>query len=156
MGLPMEIIFGFQLATRFRKPTLEEWVHMGEDSSSKLGEQCMSNIPTMVHDAEYKERSYHQTKKDLKKHLRHRDRHVKASGEHGTPAWKLSGTQGTAYWWERNEGPLPPLWPRCNFIHPKADQSLSLNARSCRLQVKRSCRATRMWFPRAQTGSLRG
>ena len=28
---------------------------MGDDSSSNLGEQCMANIPTIVHDAEYKD-----------------------------------------------------------------------------------------------------
>ena len=39
----------------FQKAYLEEWIHMGDDSSSNLGEQCMANIPTMVLDAEYNE-----------------------------------------------------------------------------------------------------
>ena len=55
----------------------------------------------------------------LKKHLRHRDRHGRKSGEHGTPTWKISGTQGTASFWERAEAPPPPPRPRCNFFRPK-------------------------------------
>ena len=29
--------------------------------------------------------------------------------------------QDKAYFWERIEAPLPPLWPRpkCNFTHPR-------------------------------------
>ena len=27
--------------------------------------------------------------------------------------------QDKAYFWERNEAPLPPLQPRCNYIHPR-------------------------------------
>ena len=47
---------------------------MGDDSSSNLGEQYMANIPTMVQGAEYKDCTT-KKKNDLKKHLRHRDRH---------------------------------------------------------------------------------
>ena len=32
--------------------------------------------------------------------------------------WKNMG-EGTASFWERTEVPLPPLRPRCNFIHPR-------------------------------------
>ena len=42
-----------------------------------------------------------------------------AGGEHDTPTWTLSGTQGTASFWERTEAPLPPRRPWCNFILPK-------------------------------------
>ena len=42
-----------------------------------------------------------------------------ACGEHGTPTWKISGTQGTASFWEKAEAPLPPPRPRCNFLHSK-------------------------------------
>ena len=38
--------------------------------------------------------------------------------------WKPTWLQGTAYFWERNEAPLPPLRPRCNFIHPRQLSSL--------------------------------
>ena len=33
--------------------------------------------------------------------------------------WEPVGHQDKAYFWERNEAPLPPLRPRCNFIHPR-------------------------------------
>ena len=39
----------------FQKAYSEEWIHMGDDSSSNLGEQCMANIPTMVQGSEYKD-----------------------------------------------------------------------------------------------------
>ena len=38
--------------------------------------------------------------------------------------WEPTWLQGTAYFWERNEAPLPPLRPRCNFIHPRQLSSL--------------------------------
>ena len=41
-----------------------------------------------------------------------------AVGEPGAPTWKLSGTQGSAFW-EKREAPLPPQKRVCNFIHPK-------------------------------------
>ena len=33
--------------------------------------------------------------------------------------WERTEPQGTAYFWERNEAPLPPSRPRCNFTHPR-------------------------------------
>ena len=47
--------FWIPVGETFRKAYLGEWIHMGDDSLSNLGELCMSNIPTMVHDAEYKD-----------------------------------------------------------------------------------------------------
>ena len=80
-------------------------------------EQCMANIPTMVQGAEYKDCT--SNKKDLKKHLRHRDRHgrqvenmIRLFGSYLEPRVRAS-------FWERTEAPLPPPRPRCNFIHPK-------------------------------------
>ena len=92
-------------------------IHMGDDSSSNLGEQCMANIPTMVHDAEYKDCT---TKRKRPEDTPSAPRSSwQAGGEHDAPTWKLSGTQGTASFWERAEAPLPPPRPKCNFIHPK-------------------------------------
>ena len=90
---------------------------MGDDSSSNLGEQCMANFPTMVQGSEYKDCTT--------KHIRPEEAPSaprsswKAGEEHDTPTWKLSGTQGTASFWERTEVPLPPPRPGCNFLHPK-------------------------------------
>ena len=40
--------FWIPIGDSFQKAYLEECIHMGDDSSSHLGEQCMANIPTMV------------------------------------------------------------------------------------------------------------
>ena len=54
LGLSMENIWDPD-----RRPVSEgllgRMVHKSDDSSSTLEEQCMANIPTMVHDAEYKD-----------------------------------------------------------------------------------------------------
>ena len=33
--------------------------------------------------------------------------------------WEPTRPQDKAYFWERIEAPLPPLRPKCNFIHPR-------------------------------------
>ena len=40
------------------------------------------------------------------------------AGQPDALPWAPTGSQGTAFFWERTEAPLPPLRPRCNFIHP--------------------------------------
>ena len=52
LGLPNGNHSGSLLANRFRRPTWENGIHMGDDSS---GEQCMANIPTLVQGAGYKD-----------------------------------------------------------------------------------------------------
>ena len=77
----------------------------------------MANIPTMVQGAEYKDCT---TKQKRPEEAPSASRSSwQASGEHDTPTWKLSGTQGTASFWERAEALLPLPRPRCHFIHPK-------------------------------------
>ena len=106
----------------FQKAYLEEWIHMGDDSTSNLGEQCMANIPTMVQGAEYKDCT---TKQKRPEEAPPAPRSSwQGGGEHDTPTWKLSGTQGTASFSERTGAPLPPLGPRCKFITPEAARSL--------------------------------
>ena len=108
--------FWIPVGDSFQKAYLEEWIHMGDDSSRTLGKQCMASIPTMVQGAEYKDCTPY--KKDLKKHLRHRDRHgrqvenmIRLFGSYLEP--RVRHPSGRA------EAPLPPPRPRCNFIHPK-------------------------------------
>ena len=96
---------------------LEEWIHVGDDSSKNLGEQSMVNIPTMVHDAEYKDCTTIQKRPEEAPSASRSS--WQASGENGTPIWKISRTQGTASFWEKTEAPLPHPKRRCNFIHPK-------------------------------------
>ena len=99
------------------------WRHVSEKHiwvmilQSNLGEQCMANIPTMVQGFEYKDCT---TKHKRPEEALSAPRSSwQAGGEHDTPTWKLSGTQGTASFWERTEAPFPLPRPRCNFIHPK-------------------------------------
>ena len=109
--------FGCQLVTGFRKPTFQEWIHISDDSSSNLGEQCIVHIPTMVQDSEYKDCT---TKHERPEEALSAPRSSwQAGGEHDTPTWTLSGTQRTASFWERTEAPLPPPRPGCNVTHPK-------------------------------------
>ena len=100
-----------------QKAHLEKWIHMSDDSSTDLGEQCMANIPTMVQGTEYKDCT---TPKKRPGETPSAPRSSwQAGGEHDTLTWKLSGTQGTASFRETTEAPLPLARPRCNFIHPK-------------------------------------
>ena len=39
--------------------------------------------------------------------------------QHPDPRGNLRGLKIRDTFWERNEAPLPPLRPRCNFIHPR-------------------------------------
>ena len=57
-------------------------------------------------------------KKDLKKHLRYRDRHGRQMENMVRQLGKYLETHGTASFWERAEAPLPPPRPKCNFIQP--------------------------------------
>ena len=51
----MENIFWIPVGDAFQKAHLEEWIYMGDDSSSNLGEHFMANIPAMVQGVEYPE-----------------------------------------------------------------------------------------------------
>ena len=98
----------------FQKAYLEEWIHMGDDSSRNLGEQYMANIPTMVQGAEYKGCTTTQKRPEEAPSA------PRSSWQAAdTPTWKISGIQGTASFWERAETPLPLPRPGCNLIHPK-------------------------------------
>ena len=109
--------FWIPIGDSFQNAYLEEWIHTGDDSSSTLGEHGMANIPTMVHDAKCKDCTTIQKRPEEAPTASRSS--WQAKREHGTPTWKISGTQGTASFWEKAEAPLPPPRPRCNFIHPK-------------------------------------
>ena len=94
-------------------------------------------------------------KNDLKKHLRHRDRHgrqvesmVRLLGESLEPRVRHpSGKERRHHCLTKDLGAI--LVTRNNSV-------LFLNAWSCRFQLMRSCQATRILSPQAQTNSLRG
>ena len=86
--------FWTPIGDSFQKSYLEGWIHTGDDSSSTVGEQCMANIPTMVHDAEYKDCTTIQKRPEEAPSASRSS--WQANGEHGTPTWKISGAQGTA------------------------------------------------------------
>ena len=89
-----------------QKAFLEEWIHMGDDSS---GEQCIRWYRVLVTKIRHPNQSY------LKKHLQP----PRSAGQPDALTWEPIGPQGAASFRERTEAPLPPLRPRCNFVHPK-------------------------------------
>ena len=109
--------FSIPIGDSFQKAYLEEWIHISDDSSSNFGEQCTANILTMVHDTEYKDCATIRKRPEEAPSASRSS--WQASGEHGTPTWKISGTRGTASFWERAEAPLSPPRPTCKFVQSK-------------------------------------
>ena len=94
---------GSLLRNRSKKAYLEEWMFSGDDSSD---EQGFANFPALVQSTG--NNGYIS------------DDAPPASRPAGQPdslPWEPIGLQDKP--WERNEAPLPPLPPRCNFIHPR-------------------------------------
>ena len=137
--------FGSPVGESFQKAYLEEWIHMGDDSS---GEQCMENIPTMVQGTGYLDCT---TKSDLKQHLQHQDQWAALCSYLGA-----SWTPGHCILLGKNGGTIGLHQDLGAILFTRSSSVLFLNAWSCRFQVKRSCRASRILSPRAQTNSLRG
>ena len=102
--------FQMLVGESFQKAYLEEWTHMGDDSS---GEQYMANMPTMVQCAEYKDCTTKQKRPEEAPSA------PRSMVQPDALTWELNGPQGTASFWERTEAPLLPPRPRCNLIHPK-------------------------------------
>ena len=95
--------FWIPVGESFQKAYLEEWIHMGDS--------CMANVPTLVQSAGYKDyTSKHKPPEDAPSAPR-------PAGQLDALTWEPVGPQGTASLWESTEAPLPPLRPRCNFIH---------------------------------------
>ena len=89
--------FWIPVGESFKKAFLEEWIFVGDDSSD---EQGFTNFPVLLHsngNTDY-------TRDDDPPTPR--------------PA-RQPGPQDKAYFSERNEAPLPPQGPRCNFTHPR-------------------------------------
>ena len=89
-----------------QKSFLEEWVFVGGDSSD---EQNVMDFP-VLHSTDHTDCI--------------RDEHPptpRPSRQPDSLPWELTRSQGTAYFWESIDAPLPPLRPRpkCNFIHPR-------------------------------------
>ena len=102
--------FWIPVGESFQKAYLEEWVYIGDDSSD---EQGFANFPALVQGPGNKG---YISKSKL------REDAPPALGPAEQPdalPWEPIGPQGTASFWERTEAPLPPLRPRCNFIHPR-------------------------------------
>ena len=83
---------------------------MGDDSSD---EQGLANFPALVQGPA--DKGY------ISKSKQHEEAPPapRPAGQPDDLPWEPVGPQGTASFWERTEAPLPPLRPRCNFIHPK-------------------------------------
>ena len=146
--------FRIPIGDSFQKAFLEEWKHTSDDSSRTLEEQCVANIRTTVHDAEYKvcttiqRRPQEANTFGTEIVMASKWRTLYACLENLEPRVRHPS-------WERAEAPLPPLRPRCNFIHPKQFNPFPERL-EFRFQVKRCCLASKIFSPRAQTSSLRG
>ena len=89
----------------FKKAYLEEWIYTGDDSSD---EQGFAKFPALVQSTGNK--SYiHEDASPAPGPARQPD----------SLPWEPTGPQDGAYFWESNEAQLPPLLPRCNFIHTR-------------------------------------
>ena len=87
---------GSLLENRSKKAYLEEWIYTGDDSSD---EQGFANFSALVQST------------GNKGYIR--------DDAPPPPRPARQPDEDKAYFWERNEAPLPPLWSRCNFIHPR-------------------------------------
>ena len=105
--------FGFQLATRFRKPTLRNgyiWVMIPQVTSGSKAWLIFLRWYRVLNT-----KIVPQNINDLRKHLQHRDQR----GSLMLLPGNFLDPQGTASFWERTEAPLHLPRPRCNFIHSK-------------------------------------
>ena len=103
--------FWIPVSDTFQKAYLEEWIDLGDDSSSTLGEQGLRQFLRKIF-----LRWYSTTKNQR---LEEAPSAARSAGEPDAPTWEPIGPQGTPSFWERTEAPLPPPRPRCNLIHPK-------------------------------------
>ena len=97
--------FWIPVGESFKKAHLEEWIFTGDDSSD---EQGFTNFPMIIQSTSNTD------------HIR--DDAPPAPRPARQPdslRWEPSRPQDKAHFWKRNETPLPPLRPRCNFIHPR-------------------------------------
>ena len=110
--------FWIPVGDTFQKAYLEEWLLVGDDSTSDLGEHSTKAIPavnvsTVVRNSEDKDCTVkHKRPEEAPSALR-------PTGQPDAPTWELLGPQGTASFWERTEAPLPLPKRRCHFLHPK-------------------------------------
>ena len=97
---------GSLLENSFKKSLLGGMdIYTGDDSSD---EQGFANFPALVQSTGNK--GY---KRD------DAPPPPRPAGQPDAFLWEPIGPQDKAYFWERNDAPLPPLRPRCNFIHPR-------------------------------------
>ena len=174
LGLPMETIFGFQLVTRSRKPSLRNgyvWVMIAQvtlgSTALKQFLRQMSRRWCKILETKIVPSNIN----DLRKHLQHRDQRGSTSN-----LWMLHQHRNRHV--KQLENLMRQLGssPKPRELHPtgrerrhhcllqdvgailltRSSSVLFLNAWSCRFLVKRSCRAMRTWSPPANTITLRG
>ena len=101
--------FWIPVGESFQKTYLEEWKYTSDDSSDEEG---FATFPALVQSpANHGYFSKTKLRDDAPPTPR------PAEQPDALP-WEPAGGQDKAYFWERNEAPLPPLRPKCNFIHP--------------------------------------
>ena len=146
--------FWILVGNNFQKAYLEEWLHVGGDSTGGIGVNSTkaistANVSTVVRKPENQNCTV-KHKQPLESPSAPRP-----MGKPDAPAGELLGPQGTASFWEKTEAPLPVPKRRCNFNHPK---QLSLFPERLELPYpsEETCRAMMMWFPLVKTVTQRG
>ena len=101
--------FWIPVGESFQKAHLDEWIHMGDNSS---GEQGMANIHTLVQGAGYKD---YTSKQKLPEEAPSAPR---SAGQRDALTWEPIGPQGTATFWE-NGGTIASSKTQVQFHLPK-------------------------------------
>ena len=97
--------FWILVGISFKKAYLEEWIFTGDDSSD---EQGFTNFPLII-----------QSTGNTDYICDDDPPTPRPSRQPDFLPWEPTRPQDKAYFWKRNAAPLPPLQPRCNFIHPR-------------------------------------
>ena len=146
--------FGIPVGNTFQKAYLEEWIRVGDDSLSNVGEQCLktdptASIPAMVHNSEYKDCTIkHKRLEETPSAPRSTGQYEQPLDDPSTPksslqavgkpdalTWKLSGTQGTASLWERTVKSFSPIQ---QFLCNMATTKTTITTRAMRPSVRRT------------------
>ena len=101
--------FWIPVGESFQKAYLYEWIYTSDDPD----EQGFANVPACVQSPGNKG---YISKTKLRDEAPPAPRPTDQSA---TLPWERIGPKDIAYSWERNEAPLPPSRPGCNFIHPR-------------------------------------
>ena len=116
--------FCIPVGDNFQKAYLEEWSHIGDDSTGDPGENSIKAISTANVSTMYVVRKTKIAPSGTKKPM-DAPSAPRPLGQPDAPTWELLGPQGAASFWEKTEAPLPHQNVGTIFYSPEAAQSFS-------------------------------